>query len=213
MSLLTSPNDRARALPEPFTGRKEGWRTGASGGERLPEPQKPFQRSVMGCGLQISNTKKHPTGCSRRLGILGTLGQSVSYKTATFGELALNAGGGYELADINSPQPAATLRPPRHAPATPPHAASRPHRHRHAPAAPPRAASRPHRHRHAPATTPHPALMLARDHPLRSSVMDRGLRRLTPSTSSWRCRCGRRRSGLPGPSACSCVSWPLCRWR
>ena len=48
--------------------------------------------------------------------------------------------------------PKAFMPSPRSA--TPPHAASRPHRHRHAPAAPPRAASRPHRHRHAPATPP-----------------------------------------------------------
>jgi hypothetical protein len=62
-----------------------------------------------------------------------------SYTTATFGESALNAGGGYELVDINSRRPPprsgrlATLQPRRRH-------ASRPHRHRHAPAALPRAA-------------------------------------------------------------------------
>ena len=101
--------------------------------------------------------KKHPTGCSRRLGILGTLGQSVSYTTATFGELALNAGGGYELADINSRRPPphpirATIAPAPASPRSTPRSPARPHH-----AATPQAASRPHRHRHAPAAPLHSA--------------------------------------------------------
>ena len=56
------------------------------------------------------------------------MGQSVSYKTATFGELALNAGGGYELVDrliaAVSRAYGAELEGAGHAPPPPPARAS-----------------------------------------------------------------------------------------
>ena len=77
-----------------------------------------------------------------------------SYKTATFGELALNAGGGYELVDINSRRP-----PPRSSHAATPrstrrHAPGRPTPRRPAPHASPTRAPPPRSSRPAPLRPP-----------------------------------------------------------